>query len=209
MDTQLPLTRRTINAYETHHDLFLQEWNRRTYSIPPHLNDWLSHLPKDGLLLDLGCGPGQDTRFLRRQGFRAYGVDLTWSFLQAGKRRSSRLPLVQADMRHLPFSSFEFDGIWAAASVIHLPKSHVRTLFRKLFMLTKPGGWLAFTVMYGREIGVPRQQWIPGRYLAKWYKAELEQAVRAAQWEIVTIERVKNQERKGSWLNLLAKRSRA
>ncbi len=206
MYTQLPLTRRTIEAYETHHDLFLREWNKRTYTIPPLLNEWGSHLPKGGLLLDLGCGPGQDTRFLRRQGFRVYGVDLTWSFLQAGKRRSPRLPLIQADMRHLPFSSAEFEGIWAAASIIHLPKSHVRTLFRKLFTLTKPGGWLAFTVMYGREIGVPRQQWIPNRYLAKWHKRELKKTVQTTKWEVVLIERVKNQERKGAWLNVLARR---
>ncbi|MGB0911683.1 MAG: class I SAM-dependent methyltransferase [Nitrospirales bacterium] len=206
MSGQLSFTRQTIEAYETHQDLFLQEWNTWTYKVPPHLNDLVVRLPKSGSLLDLGCGPGQDTRYLRRQGFYVYGVDLTWSFLLAAKTRSSRLPVVQADMQCLPFSHQVFDGIWAAASVIHLPKSRAQSLFKKLFTLTKPGGWLAITVMYGREVGVLKDQWIPGRYLAKWFKSELCQTVRAAKWEVVSLERVKNQERKGAWLNLLAKR---
>jgi len=158
------------------------------------------------MLLDLGCGPGQDTRYLRRKGFHVYGVDLTWSFLQAAKTRAPRLPVMQADMRRLPFLSQTFDGIWAAASIIHLPKAQARTVFRKLLTLTKPGGWLAMTVMYGREVGVPQKQWIADRYLAKWHKLELRQVVQAATWNIVSIERVQHQERKGAWLNLLATR---
>ena len=206
MATRLTLTQRTVQAYERHQDRYLQEWNSQRYKIPPHLKAWVAHLPKEGVLLDLGCGPGQDTHYLRRKGFSVYGVDLTWSFLQAAKRRAAWASLLQADMRFLPFPEQVFDGIWAAASVIHLPKARARTLFRKLFRLTKPGGWLAITVMYGCDVGVLKEQWIPGRYLAKWFKSELNQAVQAARWEMVSVERVKNKERKGSWLNLLARR---
>ena len=206
MANQLPLTRRTIEAYETHQELFLRQWNTKKYKIPPHLKAWTRNLSKGTCLLDLGCGPGQDTRYLRRKGFHVYGVDLTLSFLRAAKIRAPRLPVVQSDMTSLPFPQQVFDGIWAAASVIHLPKAQSRTLFRKLFGLTKPGGWLALTVMYGRDVGVPKAQWIPGRYLAKWFKGELRQSVQVASWEVVSLEKVKNQERKGVWLNLLARR---
>ena len=139
--------------------------------------------------------------------FDVYGVDLTWTFLQAAKKRAPRLPLIQADMRCLPFQEQTFDGIWAAASIIHLPKTRARTFFRQLWTLIKPGGWLATTVMYGRNVGVLKDQWIPGRYLAKWYKSEFNNTVRTAKWEVVSLDRVRNQERKGAWLNLLAKRA--
>ena len=206
MATRLTPTQRTVQAYETHQDRYLKEWNRRTYKVPPHLKAWVAHLPKTGVLLDLGCGPGQDMRFLSRQGFLVYGVDLTWPFLQAARKRAPRLPFVQTDMRVLPFLPHVFDGVWAAASLIHLPKAQTRGLLKNLFRITKPNGWLAITVMYGREVGVPKQQWIPGRYLAKWFKSELNAAVRTARWEVVSLERVRNRERKGSWLNLLARR---
>ncbi|MCA9471502.1 MAG: class I SAM-dependent methyltransferase [Nitrospirales bacterium] len=204
--TRSAFTRRTIEAYEQHQSRFLRQWNTGTYKIPPHMKVWMSHLSKDGVLLDLGCGAGQDARYLRRQGFSVYGVDLTWSFLQAANKRDPRLPLVQADMWRLPFLAQTFDGIWAAASVIHLSKVSAGDVFKKLWALTKPGGWLAITVMYGRQAGVLEDQWIPGRYLAKWFKAELSQTVKAEKWEVISLDRVENQERKGAWLNLLAKR---
>ncbi len=206
MVSQQPLTRRTIEAYEAYQDLFLRQWNVRKYDIPFHLENFVGNLPKSALLLDLGCGPGQDTRYLRREGYRTYGVDLTWSFLLAAKVRAPRLPVVQSDMTRLPFSHQIFDGIWAAASIIHISKVQARTLFSELFTLTKPGGWMAITVMYGREAGVPERQWIPGRYLAKWGKRELKHSVQGAKWEVTSVEKVKNQERKGMWLNLLARR---
>ena len=206
MSTRLTPTQRTVQAYETYQDRYLQEWNKRTYKIPPHLKAWVAHLPKAGVLLDLGCGPGQDTRYLRRKGFHVHGVDLTWSFLQAAKTRAPRLPFIQADMQSLPFPRQVFDGVWAAASLIHLPKSYTRRVLRNVFRLTKPGGWIGITVMYGRRVGILNDQWIPGRYLAKWSKSELTQAVQAAKWEVESLEIVKNQERKGSWLNLLSRK---
>ncbi|GJL55336.1 MAG: methyltransferase type 11 [Nitrospirales bacterium] len=207
MAMRLTPTRRTIQSYEAQHEIYLHEWNARQYKVPLHLHNLIARVPKAGLILDVGCGPGQDTRYLRRQGFHVCGADLTWSFLQAAKARAPRLPVVQADMRRLPFPLQTFDGIWAAASIIHLPKVQARTLLRKLFKLTKPGGWLALTVMYGREVGVPRQQWIAGRYLAKWFKRELRHAVQTAAWDVCSIERVTHQERKGAWINVLATRS--
>ena len=199
-------TQKTIEAYETHQDLFLQEWNSPRYKVPPHLKDFVCYLPKAGRLLDLGCGPAQDSRYLGRQGFHVCGVDLTWSFLQAARTCDPRLPLIHADMRYLPFHGQAFDGIWAAASLIHLPKPTLPRLFKVLFSLTKPGGFLGLTMMHGKGAGVFPLQWIPGRYLAKWLKPELDRVLWQAGWEVLSLKRVHSQERKGFWLNLLAKR---
>jgi hypothetical protein len=106
----------------------------------------------------------------------------------------------------LPFCTQVFDGIWAAASLIHVPKRSATVLVRRLLSLTKASGWLAMTVMHGKESEIPDFQWIPGRFLAKWHKPELADMVRKAGWENVHIQRVYNQERKGPWLNLLAQR---
>lgn len=109
-------------------------------------------------------------------------------------------------MRSLPFRSGVFDGIWAAASLIHLPKSVVRTTLRDLHGLVLPGGVLAATFVQGRRSGFLRAGWIPGRFFSRWRKAELEGAVRQAGWAIISLKTVANRERKGRWLNLLARR---
>jgi SAM-dependent methyltransferase len=200
-------TKQTIQAYLSYSEDYLAEWHRRTYRIPPHLNAWIHQLPPRPQLLDLGCGPGQDSRFLRRQKFKVVGLDMTWAFLQVARKRSFRMPLVQADIERLPFYPRTFDGIWAAASLIHFPKTHSLRIFQQLHDLSKPGGLLGATLLHGKRSGVFSNQWIRGRFLSRWHKQELKRMIEKAGWEVVFLQTVVNQERKGRWLNLLARRS--
>ena len=164
-------------------------------------------MPKKARLLDLGCGAGQDTRALKRAGFRVVGLDVSHPLLDHARRRSPRLSLVQADIRHLPYVPGIFDGIWAAASLIHLPKSSVQASLRGLARLTMPGGILAATFVHGRRSGALQSGWIPDRFISRWHKQELAQALARAGWSIVALNTVSAQERKGRWLNLIARRS--
>jgi len=165
----------------------------------------LRSVPRRGRWLDLGCGAGQDTRALRRAGFRVVGLDANRSLLDHARRRSPRLSLVQADIRALPYEAGVFDGVWAAASLIHLPKSSVSSTLLCLARLTTPGGFLAATFIHGRHSGILRRGWIPNRFISRWHKAELAIALRRAGWNIVRLNTVCGQERKGRWLNVLAR----
>ena len=73
-------------------------------------------------VLDVGCGPGRDAAWLAEQGYDAGGVDLSIRMLRQGQARGVTAPLIQADMRHLPFRRGSFQGLWACASLLHLPK---------------------------------------------------------------------------------------
>lgn len=206
MPTKKSTIDRTIRAYTSQAELYLKEWHRRTYHIPPHLKEWMAHLPPHSRILDLGCGPGQDSRYLRRNGFRVIGLDLTWPFLHKARKRSPTLPLIQAKIEGLPFSFQTFEGLWAAASLIHIPKTRFVTLLRQLHEVTKPGGLLGATMAHGKRSGFLADQWIRGRFLAKWHKQDLKRIVMRAGWEVVYLKTVVNQERHGRWLNLLARR---
>lgn len=109
-------------------------------------------------------------------------------------------------MRQMAIRAGAFDGIWAAASLIHLQKSEVRSVLRELNALVKRGGILAATLAYGRRSGYLQKGWIPGRFISRWQRLELERAVRQAGWELLSLKTVANRERKGRWLNLLARR---
>lgn len=197
---------RTRRAYEDHLEQFLDVWSRRPYRRPPLLRNLLREVPRKARLLDLGCGAGQDSGDLRRAGFRPVGVDLSRPLLQYARRMSPGLALVQADIRRLPYHIESFDGVWAAASLIHLPKSAVRIGLKELAMLVKPGGVLTATFVHGRGSGLRHSGWIPGRFMSRWYKQELACAVVRAGWTILQLTTVSNQERKGRWLNLMARR---
>jgi trans-aconitate methyltransferase len=94
----------------------------------------------DELILDAACGSGRLTAELcsRLPRGRVVGVDHSRNMLDQA-RRHLRLPLLQADLQHLPFRSV-FDGIFSTAA-FHWVPDH-RQLFRSLFSVLRPGGWL-------------------------------------------------------------------
>ena len=188
-------------------EAFIQVWGRRPYRWPPLLKEVLRQVPGKARLLDLGCGAGQDSRALRRAGFRVIGLDLSPRLLDHARLRSRSLSLVRADIRYLPYVPGVFDAIWAAASLIHLPKSSVQACLRSLAHLTTPGGRLAATLIHGRRSGALQSGWIPGRYISRWHKQELAQVLGRTGWTIVELRTVSGHERKGRWLNLIARRS--
>ncbi len=205
-DSTTQLVLQTIDAYERSAMECVARWNKRQHRRSPLLAEWLQSLPVDARLLDLGCGGGQDADDLGQRGYRVVGLDRTSALLLAGRRRYRSLPLVRADLRDLPFHSMSFDGLWAAASLMHIPKPDARRILTDLSRLVRPGGLFAATVTHGVKSCLVTDGWAPGRYFARWRKDELARAVRRAGWEIISLRVVSNQERKGRWINLLAQR---
>jgi SAM-dependent methyltransferase len=168
----------------------------------------MARLPEKARLLDLGCGGGQDARYLRQRGYRVIGLDRTAAFLAFARGRSPTLPLILADIRRLPLRPGGVHGIWAAASLIHLPKATVGAVLADLLDLIRPGGSLAATFTHGLKSRTLTRGWIPGRYFARWTKGELDRAFRRAGWQVVELKVVTGRERKGRWINVIASRYR-
>ena len=156
----------TIDVYERSAKECLARWSQRRHRRPPLLVEWLQRLPADARLLDLGCGGGQDAGDLGQRGYRVVGLDRTSALLSAGRRRYRALPLVRADIRDLPFQAMSFDGLWAAASLMHLPKPDARRILTDLCRLVRPGGLFAATVTHGVKSRLVTDGWLPGRYFA-------------------------------------------
>ena len=197
----------TIALYEQGARTFLKRWGARRKRPPALLLEWMAGLPCGAGLLDLGCGGGQDAQARRRKGYRAVGMDLTAAFLRTAHEAAPALPLVRADMRELPFRAASFDGVWAAASLIHLPKTDAMRVVKRLSQIAGPGATLGATVTFGTDSGLVTKGWMPGRYFARWHKAELARAVERSGWKVEMLRVVSNQERKGRWINLIARRA--
>jgi SAM-dependent methyltransferase len=196
----------TLRTYEKDAEIFLKQWGRKRYKRPPLLAEWLKQLPARALLLDLGCGAGQDARYLTKLGHRVIGLDRTMPLLRFAKQRTSSVPFLLGDIRALPIRSGSLDGIWAAASLIHLHKRDVARVLVMLRELTKSQSLLATTFTYGTSSRIKRTGWMPGRYFARWRKEELTRALRRAGWTVLSLKVVNNQERKGRWINVIAAR---
>ncbi len=192
--------------YDREAGRFLTRWDRPRYRRPLLLSEWLTVLPKRAVLLDLGCGGGQDSRYLTAMGHRVVGLDRTMPLLQFAEKRAPSVPLILADMRVLPVCVGSLDGIWAAASLLHLPKAAAMNVLVKLRRCLRPGGVLAATVTCGTRSQVLTRRLMPGRYFARWRKSELAGSLRRAGWTIMVLRVVSNRERKGRWINVIAGR---
>lgn len=196
----------TLQTYEKDAEIFLKHWGRKRYKRPALLVQWLKLLPERAVLLDLGCGAGQDSHHLATRGHHVIGLDRTMPMLQFANRRAPSVPVVLADIRVLPIRTDSLDGVWAAASLIHLPKGNVAGVLAELHEIVKPTGLFAATFTYGSNSRIKRTGWMPGRYFARWRKDELARALRRAGWTVLSLRVVSNQERKGRWINSIARR---
>ena len=108
---------------------------------------FISYIPKGGKVLDLGCGSGRDSLFFKELGYDVTAVDGSSEMcIQAEK--NIRQPVINMTFDKLSFES-EFDGIWACASLLHVPSCDIKDVLVRIEKALKPGGYFYFSVKYG------------------------------------------------------------
>jgi SAM-dependent methyltransferase len=94
-------------------------------------------------VLDVGCGAGQTTRWLRDQGAEPVGFDLSAG--QLGYARG--LPVVRADAERLPFVDAAFDLACAAYGALPFVADSAAVM-REVARVLRPGGRWVFSVTH-------------------------------------------------------------
>lgn len=120
-------------------------------------------LPVPSVILDAGCGPGRDLARFTAHGHTAHGIDLNPVFVEMA---TAVAPTSLCDLREVGdrFDTGRFDGIWAAASLVHLPEPEARDVLAQLAQLLRPGGKLFACVMSTGETG-----WLDEPDGRRWY----------------------------------------
>jgi SAM-dependent methyltransferase len=108
---------------------------------------FLRHVSPAGRILDAGSGSGRDTRAFILRGYEVEAFDASPELCDL----STRLSGIRA--RVLRFQEFEspprFDGVWACASLLHVPRAHLHEAVKRLVNALKPGGALYMSFKYG------------------------------------------------------------
>ena len=100
-----------------------------------------------GLVLDVGCGPGQVGAYVRGSERTTVGVD---SSAQMARLAATRLDgAVVGDMRRLPFRSGSIGGILAFYSIIHVPRDELGTVLGEFRRVLRDGGQLLLSAHEG------------------------------------------------------------
>lgn len=92
-------------------------------------------------ILDFGCGPGRDLIAFKEMGHEAIGLDGSERFAEMARNISGCEVWHQDFLKlHLPVEYF--DGIFANASLFHLPSQELPRVLRELYATLKPDGAL-------------------------------------------------------------------
>ncbi|MGE5304596.1 MAG: class I SAM-dependent methyltransferase [Alphaproteobacteria bacterium] len=131
----------TLSHYNQHAESFWE--GTRNHDVSQNRNALLEHLlgPGPFRILDFGCGPGRDLRAFKDWGHDPIGLDGAERFVELARRYSGCEVWLQ-DFLHLRLPPEYFDGIYANASLFHVPSQELPRVLTELRAALKPGGVL-------------------------------------------------------------------
>ncbi|HKH11090.1 MAG TPA: class I SAM-dependent methyltransferase, partial [Rubrobacter sp.] len=98
---------------------------------------------RDAPVLDLGCGAGEDARFLSRRGFRVVAADFSQKALEITGRRAPEAETKRVDLvRGLPFPDARFGAVVASLSLHYFPWPKTVEVLEDVRRCLVPGGLL-------------------------------------------------------------------
>jgi len=110
-------------------------------------------------ILDFGCGPGRDLKTFSGLGHHAIGLEGSERFAEMA-RAESGCEVWQQDFLQLDLPDASFDGIFANASLFHVPSQELPRVLRQLHATLKGGGVL----FSSNPRGANEEGWHHGRY---------------------------------------------
>lgn len=140
-------------------------------------------IPESGSILDLGCGSGRDSAYFVSCGYDVTAMDASEEMCDLASVH------IGQDVLHLSFSDMDFeevfDGVWACASLLHVPSSEINSVMSNIIKSLKPNGILYMSFYYGDFEGER-----DGRYYTDYNTRKLKELVaRFEELELIEIKK--------------------
>ncbi|MDC7741687.1 class I SAM-dependent methyltransferase [Rhizobium binxianense] len=129
-----------------------ETYANRARTLPKQqLEAFLAGLTPGAAILELGCGGGQDSAYMLSQGFDVTPTDGSAELARQAER------LIGRPVRVMLFQELDadsaFDGIWAHASLLHVPRPELPDVFARIRRALRPGGLLHASFKAGEAEG--------------------------------------------------------
>jgi SAM-dependent methyltransferase len=151
---------RTLRHYDEGADRF---WKAtQDHDVSQNVGALLRHIegPKPFSILDFGCGPGRDLKAFTDLGHVAIGLEGSPRF--AAMARAGGFEVWEQNFLRLNLPPAHFDGIFANATMFHIPGQELPRVLKELNASLKPGGVL----FSSNPRGSNQEGWSDDRYSA-------------------------------------------
>lgn len=154
----------------------------RTQPSGERLTAFLAALPVGARVLELGCGNGMDAELMLARGFDIDATDGTRELVaEAQKRVGQRARLMRFEALD---AEAGYDGIWASASLLHVPTLELPDILNRIYNALRPAGMFVASFKSGAGEGRDTM----GRYYNYPSAKALDVAYRLAGWEHAGLE---------------------
>lgn len=192
----------TINYYDAH----ASEYSRKTLNADmkyPYQR-FTFYLHKGERILDLGCGSGRDTIWFRKNGYIAEAVDGSAEMVKEAQKNTG-VPVKQMLFSEIDMKDM-YEGIFASASLLHVPYALLHDIFARIFAALKKEGVLYASFLYGDQEGMR-----DGRYYTDMNEERLLGLLKSDldQWTVLELWHSHDAlDRERIWFNMILRRIR-
>lgn len=181
-------------AYDKFPDLFEKKFEEHFEKFGRKLADAFSESFPGKRVLDAGSGPGHYGKYLRDKDLDVVCVDISPEMVRLAKEKGLKAQV--GDVENLEFADNFFDGVWANAILLHIPKVKAVAVIKEWARVLKPGGMAHISVKEGSEEGFEERKSMPGtkRWFTHFTEEEMRQLVEPY-FEIVTVSRTPVEDR--------------
>lgn len=117
----------SVEYYNKNAEAFIE----RTFELDMSylLNKFIKFIPNGGTILDIGCGSGRDSKWFLENGYNVYAIDGSEKFVEHTKSiigdKAQQCMFDQFRPIDLYGRVVQFDGLWASASLLHVPQDEL------------------------------------------------------------------------------------
>jgi len=169
---------KTIETYNATADNYAKLISRNTPDRD--LRRFIDAIPKGGLVLDWGCGPGNSAAMMQTAGLVAEAIDASEKMVELAKSNHG-LNIKQATFDDMNEKA-RYDGLWANFSLLHAPKSSMADHLQAAHTALKKGGYFHL----GMKLGTGEKRDKLARMYSYYEEDELKGLIEDAGFTIAT-----------------------
>lgn len=192
----------TIETYRQKFDKYVERTPDKSLG---EFRGWLDafafHIPKAGVILELGSASGRDARYFASKGFKVVCTDVIPEALQ--RLSDEGFETMEFDFRSAPKPEWanQFDGFFANAVLLHAQPDVFESALRNIALVLKENGVAAFSLKTGEGEETSLEKLDAPRYFRYHTEPEIREILSQMPFEIISVTYAEQ----SKWLHVIMK----